>query len=190
MSILPGIYASQITGHLSTNSYESIQTYTLSSSQATITFSSIPSTYKHLQIRFIARDSDTGTTFDYTTLQYNGDTSSANYTYHVLSGNGSAAAGSGGGTGIVNYSVGGYIAAGGNTANLFGAGVIDILDYANTSKYKTVRTLSGMDKNGAGWVHISSGLWLSTSAISSITVGSQTGSLVQYSQFALYGVKG
>lgn len=191
MTPMLGIMASSISGSkANTNSYESIQTTTLSSSQATITFSSIPATYKHLQIRFIARDSDTGSTFDYTTLQYNGDTSTANYTYHVLSGNGATAAGSGGGTGIINYNVGGYIVAGGATASVFGVGVIDILDYANTSKYKTTRTLSGWDKNGAGSVGLSSGLWLSTSAISSIVIGSQAGNLVTYTQFALYGIKG
>jgi hypothetical protein len=97
---------------------------------------------------------------------------------------------SGGGTGIINYNVGGYIVQGGATASVFGAGVIDILDYANTSKYKTIRTLSGWDKNGGGNVGLSSGLWLSTSAISSIVIGSQTGNLVTNTQFALYGIKG
>jgi hypothetical protein len=191
MTPILGILASQISGKLGGgSSFDSIATQTVGSNVATVSFTSIPSTYKHLQIRFIGRDSDTGTSFDYTTLQYNSDSSSSNYTYHVLSGNGSAANGSGGGTGIVNYIVAGYLVAGGATASVFGAGIIDILDYANTSKYKTTRTLSGWDKNGAGNVALSSGVWLNTSAISSIVIGSQVGNLVPYTQFALYGVKG
>ena len=170
-------------------SYESIQTYELSSAQTTVTFSSIPSTYKHLQIRFHARNTGAGVDFDYAALQYNGNNSTASYTYHVLSGNGASPSASGNGTGVIGYNLGGYIVAGAAAANRFGTGIIDILDYANTSKYKTTRVFSGWDTNGGGNVALLSGLFLSTSAISSIAISSQTGNLAQYSSFALYGIK-
>ena len=182
-----GIMASSMQGAV--GDYESIQTYVLSSSQATVTFSSIPGTYKHLQIRFIARDTSTGPDFDYATIQYNGNTSTSSYTYHTLSGNGASASTSGNGTGVIGYNLGGYIVSGNVTASRFGVGIIDILDYANTNKYKTTRVLSGWDSNGDGDVGLISGLFLSTSAISSIVIGSQVGDLSQYSSFALYGVK-
>jgi predicted patatin/cPLA2 family phospholipase len=75
-------------------------------------------------------------------------------------------------------------------ANIFGAGVIDILDYANTNKYKTVRALSGHDNNGSGYVNFESGLWMSTSAITSIKLFTAGNVYAQYTQFALYGIKG
>jgi hypothetical protein len=73
-------------------------------------------------------------------------------------------------------------------ASIFGAGIVDILDYANTNKYKTLRALAGVDFNGSGRVGLTSGLWQSTSAINAITL--EGSSFVQYSSFALYGIKG
>ena len=187
MSILPGIYASQITGHLSTNSFESIQTVTVGSGgQSSISFSSIPSTYKHLQLRAFANI----TTADAALLQFNSDTSSS-YNGHRLYGNGSAAgAGAqGGGSSVTNIAIpatAGFPSA----SSTFGISIIDILDYTNTNKYKTVRGLSGWDGNGSGYVDFGSGLWRNTSAVSSITYSAASGSFVQYSSFALYGVKG
>ena len=80
--------------------------------------------------------------------------------------------------------------AGNNAAsNCFGAGVIDILDYANTSKYKTMRSLSGFEDNSNGQIWLISGLWMSTSAVTSITIAPTTSPILQYSSFALYGIK-
>jgi hypothetical protein len=65
------------------------------------------------------------------------------------------------------------------------------LDYANTNKYKTTRSIGGNDNNGSGFVSLISGLWLSTSAISNIEIIPLNGTLwTQYSHFALYGIKG
>jgi hypothetical protein len=65
---------------------------------------------------------------------------------------------------------------------------LDILDYKDTNKYKTVRDLSGLDANGSGGVEFGSGLWMNTAAINTLKVYA-IGNLVQYTQFALYGVK-
>jgi hypothetical protein len=76
------------------------------------------------------------------------------------------------------------------TSSIFGAAVIDILDYASTSKATTVRTFGGDDRNGAGIVALASGLWTSTSAVNRVTLAPVAGTnFVQYSTVALYGVK-
>jgi hypothetical protein len=74
-------------------------------------------------------------------------------------------------------------------ASAFGAAVIDVLDYQNTNKYKTTRTLCGFDANGSGFAWFQSNLWSSTAAITSITLKPFSGDFITYSSFALYGVK-
>jgi len=136
-----GIIASSIQASQSAViAYDSIATVTSSGSAGSITFSSIPSTYKHLQIRGILRTNDTGT-WNNQGMQFNSDTGS-NYAYHVLWGDGSSASASGSAsTGSLNDFMRG--ASNSLTAGIFGASVVDILDYTNTSKYKTVRVLAG-----------------------------------------------
>ena len=169
------------------NSYESIQTYTIGAGGATdVTFSIIPSTYKHLQIRAISRTSFASYP-DAGKMQFNGDTGN-NYAWHRLSGDGSTA--TAGGENTKSYMSLMDEAYAGNTSGIFTAEVIDILDYANTSKYKTSRALGGLDANGSGSVRLHSGLWQSTSAITSIKLFPSNGNYVQYTQFALYGIKG
>jgi hypothetical protein len=185
-----GILASQITGHLSTNSYESIQTVTVGAGgSSSFSFLSISSSYKHLQLRYLAT-SASGNPSDQIILRFNSDSSSANYTTHQLQGDGSAASAYGSGTGGF---AGAYLdkALNGTGANIFGTGVTDLLEYANTNKYKTVRSLQGYDANGSGYITLQSALWLNTAAITSITgVLSSSSNFNQYSSFALYGVKG
>ena len=185
-----GIMASQISGHLATpNNYESIATTTLSTGNATITFSSIPATYTHLQIRIIARDERAITGGNAFYAGFNSDTTAANYKAHQVYGDGSAA----GAEAINGNTRGAYcgVSAGNsNGSNIFSGTVIDILDYANTSKNKTIRSLSGIDNNGSGQIGFSSGLWMSLTAITTITLKNVTDNLFkQYSSFALYGVK-
>ena len=183
MSPILGIFASQ--GRAAANSYESIATTTVGAGgSSTITFSSIPSTYKHLQIRAIA----SGAGAQRYGVQFNGDTG-ANYTQHFLYGTGSVA-GAGGTTGGAKYnSIG--ASDGGST---FGASVTDILDYTNTNKNTVVRSLAGYDTNTSnGLVVLYSFVWLNTAAVTSLTIQaaeSYSGNFAQYSQFALYGIKG
>ena len=191
MSPILGIYASQISGHLwaPSGAYDSIATVNVGAGGAsTITFSSIPSTYTHLQIRMIQRDNQASVA-DGARLTFNSDTGS-NYAYHILRGDGSTAQAYSGASQtniLLTFDLAGNTAG----ANVFGAAVIDILDYANTNKYKTVRSLSGRDNNGDGGVALDSGLWQSTSAVNTINIFPQIGSSInEYSQFALYGIKG
>lgn len=192
MSPILGIYASQISGHLFTpgNSYESIQTYTVGSGgSSTITFSSIPSTYKHLQLRCLVKTDRTSSNLSSTPITFNGDTAN-NYAVHNIEGNGTAASASAG-TSQPAIDVG-RVSGNLSSTNVFGVEIIDILDYANTNKYKTVRMLNGFDNNGSGVIAFNSGLWQSTSAITSITFGTPYSATVymQYSSFALYGIRG
>jgi hypothetical protein len=191
VSPILGIYASQISGHLfaPSGAYDSIATVTLGSAQSSITFSSIPSTYTHLQIRWLAKTSYAALG-DYGIARLNGDTTGTNYRSHTLYGTGAGAFAE---TTVSQFNI---TAIPGNTnASMFGVGVMDILDYANTNKYKTTRTLLGYDQNTAstngGYVSLNSSLWMSTSAVNEITISPGVGpNFVQYSQFALYGVKG
>lgn len=180
-----GIVASSISGSkVITGNYYSIQTATVDSGgAASITFSSIPSTYTHLQLRFIARN-DTG--ISGLIIRFNSDTSSS-YARHRLTGDGSSAA-AGAGTSIT---YGEILSQSGipSATSTFAVSVLDILDYTNTNKYKTVRSLSGYDSNGAGGIALESDLWMNTNAISSIYIANNTNNFAQYSQFALYGIK-
>jgi hypothetical protein len=188
-----GIIASAITGNLVTTSYESIATVTVGGGGAAdITFSSIPSDYTHLQIRGIGRCDDAG---DRTALSVmiNSDNGS-NYITHILTGTGAATSAQGitGQTGSGNQIGGSSTITGAAAgASIFGVSVIDILDYKNTNKYKVIRTLAGQDQNSSsGRITLTSGLYLSTTAITSISLSPSGGSnFVQYSQFALYGIK-
>jgi hypothetical protein len=190
VSPILGIWASAQQGALAVGDYESIATTTVSTAVSSVTFSSIPSTYTHLQIRWIARDSGTTNSFRAIKLQFNSDTG-ANYSQHILFSDGSAVQGysatsddSAGTDGVA-----GIIPDAQKTASTFAAGVWDILDYGNTSKYKTAKLLVGCDLNGSGRMSLSSGLWMNTNAITSITLTDNNDNFVQYSQFALYGIK-
>lgn len=190
MSPILGIYASQVSGKLwPASSYESIQTVTVGAGGiSTVTFSSIPSTYTHLQIRALGK-TNRGTSGDIYLLQLNGNSSSSNYTSHALRGNGTVAS-SDSSVNTRNGMYVGYTSSTADNANTFGVSIIDILDYANTNKYKVARSLDGADFNGTGLVSLDSSVWLSTSAVTSIVVAPTFGtSFSQYSSFALYGIK-
>jgi hypothetical protein len=182
-----GTVASQFSGK-PFGSYESISTVTVGSSgSASVTFSSIPATYTHLQIRYISRSSRADIT-DWIKITINSDTGN-NYTYHYLRGNGEYA--NAGAIASNNCIFAGQSVAQTGGANMFGANVVDILDYANTNKYKTVRSLNGEDRNGAGFVYLESGVWMNTNAVSTLTLTCGSGGTwQQYSHFALYGIKG
>lgn len=168
-------------------SFDSIATVTVGSGGASsITFSSIPNTYAHLQLRGIAR-SDRGQPQDFWEIRFNSDTGT-NYSNHLLVGDGSSASASA--EANATYAAVFYSSAAGTTASVFSGSVFDILDYANTNKFKTLRGLSGMDYNGTGRMQFWSGNWRNTNAITSIRLTSNNAAnFAQYSSFALYGIK-
>lgn len=185
MSPILGIWASQISGHLwaPAGAYDALATVTVDSGGASsIEFAGIPTGYKHLQIRVLYLNSSSYSNIQ---MQFNGDTGS-NYSWHEVYGDGS-------GVGATAYTSQTHIrpilGAVGTTNQA--VGVIDILDYASTSKNKTTRSLSGADTNGGtNYILLRSGLWMNSgSAITSINFVPQSGSFNQYTQFALYGIR-
>jgi hypothetical protein len=189
--LLTGVFASQISGRLTVPDSGAMFPIAMvnvgSAGSSTISFTSIPQTYKHLQIRGIAR-STINDTRDDVLMRINSDTGN-NYAGHQINGDGSSAsAGTLGGTPPVNNLYPVYVTGSTATSSVFGATVIDILDYTNTNKNKVIRCLSGVDVNGSGNMLFRSGLWLNTNAITTITFSMSN--FAQYSQFALYGIKG
>lgn len=182
LNSLIGIIASSGAGGAAGGDYESIATVNVGLlGSASVTFSSIPSTYQHLEVRFIAK----AALSTRLRLQINTDTAT-NYSTHLLIGDGSGVAA----IGAANQDKIAISAAVSGTANVFAGGVVSVLDYKDTNKFKTVRTLSGIDNNGSGEVALNSGSWRSTSAVTSLRFFFDSGNLDQYSSFALYGIKG
>ncbi len=166
--------------------FVSIATGVVGSGGGSITFSNIPQTYSHLQIRFTGRSLYSAGT-DIIIYRFNSD-SGNNYTLHRFYGDGSSP----GAQGAIpqTYALAGDMPAATSSSSLTtGVAVIDLLDYSNTSKYKTARAFAGRDENGLGYVWFSSNLWLNTAAITSINIFGGNGNLTQYSQAALYGIK-
>jgi hypothetical protein len=185
-----GILASSRPAFELVGSYDSLATVTVpSGGVASITFAGIPTGYKHLQIRGIAKSDETGGSADSLRLRFNSDTG-ANYSRHRLYGYNSVIYASGAGSTTYMQTFDYPYSDSGGT-NTFGAGVLDILDYANTSKYKTIRNLAGVETNAAvnSALSLFSGSWRNTDAITTITLTTGSGNFVQYSQFALYGIR-
>ena len=168
--------------------YDALATVTLSTTATSITFVGIPTGYKHLQIRAVARTDYTGGAADGLKINFNSDTGN-NYSWHQLQGSGASAFAQAASTTGTIYAA--YLPSNTANSNVFGVTVIDILDYQNTNKNKTVRNLIGYDNNGSGYIGFGSGLWQSTTAITSITIDQWDGSnFLANSSFALYGIKG
>lgn len=172
-------------------SFESIATATGTGSSNTITFSSIPSTFKHLQVRGFYRDTYTGLDTSFALFaNFNSDTSNI-YNAHRLQGDGSTASATDDSRSgkfpiwYAGYSTQTY-------STLGGVMIMDIHDYASTTKNKTVRTLSGVNDNtlGSNGVALQSALYRSTNAINSITLVADGTAFATNSTFALYGIKG
>jgi len=172
------------------NTFELIASSTVTgATAASISFSSIPSTYSHLQVRWLWRSTATATT-SAAGVRLNGD-SGANYATHRLLGDGASVAASGADS--QTYAGGPLsIASASALADSFTVGILDIHDYASTTKNKTMRFSFGHDFNGSGAVFMSSSLWLNTNAITSLTLlmADSARNISSTSTFALYGIKG
>ena len=165
--------------------FESIATATATGGETSLTFSSIPSTYASLQIRGIQRRNAAGSAF--VGARINGITTST-YIYHSLYGDGANV--NADGVTTSNVLRGPRMASTTDAANIFGAFVFDLHDYASSTKNKTVRWFGGYDANGTGEIHLKSGLFNSTAAVTSITMYFGGDALAAGSTFALYGIKG
>ena len=190
MAPMLGIMASAISGNLfaPSGAYDSIATSVVGSGGvASVTFSSIPQTYTHLQVRVFARSGRARVQNGGLIMKINGN---YNTYHHTLYGTGAVASStaSAGGSGVTFLQMPGTSAGSG----IFGAAVADILDYASTTKNKTARALNGDDTNGAGEARLDSLFIDSTTAITSLSFLSTdiTDNIQEFSHFALYGIKG
>jgi hypothetical protein len=171
------------------SSFELISSEILGSAQASVVFdvSSFGSTYKHLQIRYVAR-TNRASVFDSGRLKFNGDTG-ANFDDHGVFGNGSSV----GSFAQLNATTGinfGNTPGANATANVYGPGVIDILDSFSSTKNKVIRELSGVNSSSPA-LALLSGSWRNTNAITTIAISPNTGpNWVAGSRFSLYGIKG
>lgn len=181
LNVISGILG---TGGGVVGSYESIATYNLTSTQTGITFSSIPQTYKHLQLRMLSLTTSTG---NQAYMQFNG-TTTPYWSQHNLSGNGSTATAGNNSTYPASSAIFEAISVGHSPTYPFVA-IVDILDYTNTNKYKVIRSLAGTDQNTTGEVNFFSASWNNTAAINSIYISTGLTYAVN-SHFALYGIKG
>lgn len=165
--------------------FDLLATTIATGSSGTIQFTSIPSGYKHLELHIVGRCTF-GVNTTYVDVQFNSDTGS-NYAYHELLGVGSS---------VVSFNAtsqssirGPFVTGSSASANIAGAGVMQILDYSSTSKNKTTRTLTGVHATDTN-VSLRSGLWMNTNAITSIEIKAVAASnFTSISRFSLYGIK-
>lgn len=182
-----GTVASQFSGK-PFGSFESIATVTADGSSQFIYFTSIPQTYKHLQIRGLAKNASGGSSDDNLYLRFNGDTGS-NYNWHNFKGNGASAIAEN----VVNWSVsapGKIPATSSYNVKQLGATIIDILDYSSTSKAKVWRSFNANPVDDSfRTISFSSASWMNTNAVTEIQLGCSN-IFTTTTTFALYGIKG
>lgn len=155
--------------------YEPLATTTLSSTQSTVTFSSISGSYTDL----VLVTDGTSSAADYTmTLQFNSDTG-ANYSSTILNGSSSPANPSS--TKDNNNSS----VFSGSITTTQSSSIISIQNYANTTNYKT---LLARGNAGTERIRLYIGLWRNTNAINSITLGTNGTSFASGCTFTLYGI--
>jgi hypothetical protein len=170
--------------------YELIESTILTSDTASVTFSSLgtySSTYKHLQIRLIARGANTGSNRDIL-LRLNGD-SGSNYSHHRLRGANTTVSSSA--STSTTSILSGFTSSSGSPANIFGASIIDILDSFSSTKNKTVRVLSGKaEASVSSYIGLYSGQRINTASTTQIEILNDSGNWLTGSRFSLYGIKG
>ncbi len=166
--------------------FDLLTTTILTSDTSTVTFSNINNytAYKHLQIRAVIQD--TNASILKITLN-NTSAGVTTYATHKLLGDGtSVAAQNSSASDHINLTA---LPARGNQAETFMAWNIDLLDFSNTSRNKTLRIFGGFAETSNNRIGLFSGLWASTAAVTAITLTPTSGSFASTSRFSLYGIK-
>lgn len=180
-----GVIASSTRQGLSTSAFESISSVTIGAGGANnITFSSIPSTYQHLQLRILARGTGTGGDIN-GVFYFNNDQTLGNYRTQEMYFDG--------GGNVNDYrSDAAYLQRFpiSNISNRWAAIILDIYDYKSTDKFKSMLYVGGYSNTGPGGVICNaSAVWENTNAITSMQIDISNGNFGQHSQFALYGIR-
>jgi len=162
------------------STYTPIATTTLGGAAATVTFSSIPSTYTDLVL--VCNVKSTTTSNAYLNVRYNSDTSN-NYSVTVLRGNGSSASSTRGSNTSVAYLNYTYAM----PTSMETAIISQIQNYSNSTTYKTAINRSNIASQG---VEALVTLWRNTAAINNIVVSTDNGGAIldTGSTFTLYGI--
>lgn len=186
--ILLGILNSQAAAG-GAGAYDLLETTELTSSASSVTFSGLDSytDYKHLQVRAVMKNTLTSNLNYNALLQINGENATSSYISHLMNGSGSSVS-----SRNENTFAGVHFrdaVAGNQVSNIFSGAIIDILDFSSTNKNTTVRSFTG-SITGETDVVLGSGLFINTSAVTSLSFKNDSGDFVAGSRFSLYGVKG
>lgn len=149
-----------------------LATTTLGSAASSVTFGSIPATYRDLRLVINGTATVSGNIF----IRFNGD-SSGSYSYVQAYGDGTSAASSSAASQTADAS--------GVFYTNPGVATYDIMDYSATDKHKSNINRGSTAGN---LVVMSAGRWASTSAITSIVVSHGSGSYATGTTFSLYGI--
>lgn len=172
-----------------TPTFTLIASNTLSSSQSSVTFDSIPQTYTDLVLRFSIRDGYVGggnpNAFQTSFWTFNGSTSG--YSRRSLFGNGSSAVSQNGSSQTSLYQQ--WNTSDGATANTFSNGEIYIPNYAASIVHPVSNFTAQENNDASAYIVASAHLWNTASAITQIVVTNGAGQLVAGSSFYLYGIK-
>ena len=162
--------------------YEIITTSVLTSTTATVTFSSIPATYTDLVLIMNPIANTAANSYPY--LRFNSD-SGTNYSRTFLRGNGTTTSGDFGQNENVGYLIGGNVI---QTSNIFNA-IVHFNNYSNTTTHKNWLASTNSATGTNNGVELTGGTWRSTSAINNIVLYCGSNSFVSGSTFSLYGIK-
>lgn len=192
MGITPGMFAAEISGHLFSpaGAFDALSFITLSGTPTTaISFTSIPQTYTHLQIRAYGRVLE-ATNSSNILFTFNSD-SGSNYSYEYLYNSSNTTVGGGATNPNAGYGLGFRFPGTSNTASHMGHGYMNIPDYSSTTKNKSLSGFTGHDGNSGfpnGQTFYWASDWTGTAAISTITLSNTTG-FASGSVFTLYGIR-
>ena len=167
--------------------YVPIQTYTLTATATSVTFSNIPQNYADLKIIVSGRNGDTGTSS--ALITFNGDGTAANYYSRYLRNNGGTLANTtyANTVGYINMTL---VNGSDTTTNVFGNSEAYVSNYTS-SNYKTISIDASAETNGSAVMQaFGSGLWSSTSAVTSVTLTPSVSPFAIGSTFTLYGIGG
>ena len=187
MPIPLGILAAAGVRPAAGGSYELIETVTVGSGgAASVTFSNLntySTTYQHLQIRMLTKDTSSGAA-SYDQIRINGDSTNS-YSWHRLQGDGSGVAST---AGTSTNGMNSYLNAYSSATNAFSAGIIDILDPYETGKNRVIRVFSGGALGSFNYLALASGMRINTASVTSVSVHASA-NFVQGSRFSIYGLK-
>jgi len=156
---------------MATPTYTALATTTLSGGETSVTFSSIPASYRDLVIQGTTKAGAEVALL----IAFNADTTDANYSWVYMLGNGSTASSTTGANKLIS-----------STSTVFSTFRVQAMDYSATDKHKTY--LSRADVSSA-FTYALAGRWANTNAITSVAISVASNSFSAGSTFSLFGIE-